>query len=60
MAEVGHLVRRHECTGCQQLFSYRHEGYFQALRLVPIDFICRDCLLSYVAAHTPAIIDRRA
>ncbi len=55
MAEVGHLVRRHECTGCQQLFSDRYEGCFRALSLVPIDY-----LLSYVAAHTPAIVDRPA
>jgi len=41
-------VAMHVCRQCHHPFPYHYDSYYEAAHLTAIDFICRDCLGTYM------------
>ena len=41
-------VAMHACRQCRRPFPYHYETYYEVDHLTEIDFVCRDCLGSYL------------
>ena len=53
-------ARWHTCPLCHREFVYRYEGHYAALHLMPIDFVCGDCLPCFAVVRDPTVAETPA